>query len=86
MSHSNNTRVLEDAQMDLEGFISQRKWSDANAVLDNLWELGLHAETISLWRKVLAHKMGSEPREIHDQEEMESMDRDMAITSSADVW
>jgi len=41
MSHiSEQTRFLEDAFADFDSFLSQRKWDDAHAVIDNVRDLG----------------------------------------------
>lgn len=39
---------LEDVRADFETFISQRKWDDARAVIDNLGDLGYATEALFL--------------------------------------
>ncbi len=96
MSHVNNTRFLEDAQVDFSLFISQKKLADAEALLDNLWDLGFKRESILLQKQLVIAKMTThpseidsrqfEPKELHEREEEAAMDRDDHISSAADIW
>lgn len=54
---------LTNARADFEEFISQRKWDDANALLDNLWDLGYKQEAIILQKALIAAKMNVNIRE-----------------------
>lgn len=57
MSHQNNTRILEDSRADFELFLHRKDFKNAEALLDNLWELGFKREAIELTKAMVVIKM-----------------------------
>jgi hypothetical protein len=45
---SEELRAIEDMRADFEGFISQEKFDDAHAVIDNMGDLGFETEALFL--------------------------------------
>lgn len=60
--HTQDALSLEDVRADFESFVSQRNWKDANALLDNLWDLGFKREAIILQTALTAAKMNVNTR------------------------
>lgn len=94
MSHQNNTRISEEVRADFEQFIRERKWSDAEALLDNLWDTGFKRESIILQKFLISEKMNVnnldetavEPKDPWEAEQERGVEIDAQTYSHADVW
>lgn len=48
-----NEEYLQAQQEDFYGFLKENRWSDAQCVVDNLYDLGLTAEAVTLRKALL---------------------------------
>lgn len=53
MSHTPNTKFVEDQQDDFDLFLSQKNWVSAQAIIDNLYETGFEHEAVVLRKSLL---------------------------------
>lgn len=76
-------RFLEDSQADFETFLSQRKFSDCLAIIDNLGELGYETEALFLhqaynrvWGAMTEQEQREWARKDNLREDMEAEEED----------
>lgn len=56
MSRTNGElRTIEDAQADFDTALSEERYDDCRAIIDNLGELGYETESMILFRALNAH-------------------------------
>jgi len=57
---------LESVRADFDGFLALRKWSDANVIIENLFDSGFKLESITLNKALIAARMNINVRENHE--------------------
>lgn len=83
---------LESVRADFDGFLALRKWSDANVIIENLFESGFKLESITLNKALIAARMNTnvrenhEPKDAYEVEKEREMDHDSKVSASSDVW
>lgn len=72
MSTTQNTQILEDSFADFQGFLSEKKWSDAEALIDSLGEQGFEDAARTLHQHLNAAKVGhlleNDPLELTEEQ------------------